>query len=67
MNREIIRLLDESLSEDWSLRLEFRRTLADVQADAWSRLGGSWKSDVPIEEEIADIYSARSGGREIAF
>ena len=67
MNREIIRLLDASLSVDRSLRLEFRRTLADVQADAWSRLGGSWISDVPVEEEIADIYSARSGGREIAF
>jgi len=67
MNREIIRLLDMSLSADRSLRLEFRRTLADVQADAWSRLGGNWSSDVPVEEEIADIYSARSGGREIAF
>ena len=67
MNREIIRLLDMSLSEDRSLRLEVRRTLADVQADAWSRLAGGWKSDVPVEEEIADIYSARSGGREIEF
>ena len=67
MNREIIRLLDMSLSADRSLRLEFRRTLADVQADAWSRLGGNWMSDVPVEEEISDIYSARSGGREIAF
>ena len=67
MNREIIRLLDTSLSADRGLRLELRRTLADIQADAWSRLGGSWISDVPIEEEIADIYSARSGGREISF
>ena len=66
MNREIIRLLDTSLSADRGLRLEFRRTLADIQADAWSRLGGNWISDVTIEEEIADIYSARSGGREIA-
>lgn len=67
MNREIIRLLDMSLSADRNRRLELRRTLADMQADAWLRLGGHWISDVPVEEEIADIYSARSGGREIAF
>ena len=65
MNREIIRLLDTSLSADRSLRPQYRRALAHEQADAWARLGGQWISDVPVEDEIADIYSARTGGREI--
>jgi len=65
MNREIIRLLDISLSADRSLRPQYRRALADVQADAWARLCGQWISDVSVEDEVADIYSARTGGREI--
>ena len=65
MNREIIRLLDISLSADRSLRPQYRRALADVQADAWVRLGGQWISDVSVEDEVADLYSARTGGREI--
>ena len=65
MNREIIRLLDMSLSADRIDGLEHRRTVADSQAEAWSRLGGRWISDVPIEDEIAGVYAARSAGREI--
>ena len=65
MNREIIRLLDLSLSADRIDGLEHRRTVADSQAEAWSRLGGRWISDVPIEDEIAGVYAARSAGREI--
>ena len=65
MNREIIHLLDRSLSAERAHALELRRTLADTQVQAWSRLGGRWVSDVPIEDEVAGIYAARSGGREI--
>ena len=65
MNKEIIRLLDFSLSAERAHALEHRRALAQAQAQAWSRLGGRWISDVPVEDEIAQIYSARSGGREI--
>ena len=65
MNKEIIRLLDLSLSADPAHPMEYRRTLADAQAQAWSRLGGRWTSDVSVEEEIAGIYAARSDGREI--
>ena len=67
MNREIIRLLETSLSADRIRPLEYRRTLADMQAQAWSRLAGRWVSDVPIEDEIAGIYATRTAGREIAL
>ena len=65
MNKEVIRLLEWGLSEDRMHPLETRRLLAETQADAWFRLGGRWISNVPIEDEVADIYAARSGGREI--
>ena len=65
MNKEIIRLLDLSLSAHRTHPAEQRRTLAVTQAEAWSRLGGRWISDVPVEDEVGGIYSARSGGREI--
>ena len=65
MNKEIIRLLDLGLSAQRTHPAEQRRTLAVTRAEAWSRLGGRWISDVPIEDEVGGIYSARSGGREI--
>ena len=65
MNREIIRLLDLCLSTDRARLPVHHRTLADAQVQAWSRLGGRWVSDDSVEDEVAAIYAARSGGREI--
>ena len=65
MNKEIIRLLDVALSAERAHPMEYRRGLAETQAAAWSRLGGRWASDTPIEDEVAAIYSARSGGRKV--
>ena len=65
MNKEIIRLLDLGLSTHRSHAPEHRRMLAQAQVQAWSRLGGRWISDVPVEDEIADIYAARLGSREV--
>ena len=65
MNKEIIRLLDIGLSTERAYPMEYRRSLAETQAAAWSRLGGRWVADLPVDDEVAAIYSARSGGREI--
>ena len=65
MNKEIIRLLDISLSAERAHPMEYRRRLAATQAAAWSRLGGRWVSDIPAKDEVAAIYSARSGGRKV--
>jgi plasmid stability protein len=35
------------------------------QADAWTRLAGSWISDRPVEEEIREIYDRRTEGRDV--
>lgn len=65
MNKEIIRLLDIGLSAKRAHPMEYRRGLAETQAAAWSRLCGRWVSDTPAEDEVAAIYSARSGGRKV--
>lgn len=38
---------------------------AQRQADAWTRLAGSWVSDRPAAEEIREIYDSRTTGRDI--
>jgi hypothetical protein len=35
------------------------------QLEAWRELCGQWESDESVDEEIAAIYAARSGGREV--
>lgn len=37
----------------------------DSVADAWSSLAGRWQSDLSVEAEIAALYEARSGGRDV--
>ena len=66
LNKEVIHLLDAALSNHIAPDdMVHKRAVADRQAEAWNRLAGRWDSDRPIEEEIADIYSARSEGRDI--
>jgi len=36
-----------------------------AQARAWRELAGSWPSDLTFEEEVAEIYAARTGGRKV--
>ena len=67
MNKEIIRLLDIGSSAERAHPMEHRRRRAVTQAAAWSRLSGRWVSDLPVEDEVAAIYSGRSGGREVEF
>ena len=64
MNKEVIRLLDIGLSAERIHPMGYRRSFAVTQAAAWSRLSGRWLSDLPVEDEVTAIYSARSGGRE---
>ncbi len=35
------------------------------QVAAWRRLAGRWRSDQTKEQEVADIYEARTGGRAV--
>lgn len=52
--------LEESRSADV-------RSEAEAQASAWALLAGKWKSELPVETEIEEIYRARTSGREISL
>ena len=66
LNKEVIHLLGAALSNAFSADdAARRREVAERQAEAGGRLAGRWDSDQRVEDEIADIYSARSEGRNI--
>lgn len=63
LNQEVLYLLEEALwrsPRDASIEEEIR-----AQVEVWSRLAGRWKSDLPVDEEIAQILGSRTGGRQI--
>jgi plasmid stability protein len=38
---------------------------AEAQADAWKAMAGEWRSDLTVQEEITQLYRARTSGRKI--
>jgi plasmid stability protein len=68
LNKEVIHLLGAALSSGFVPDgAAHRKEAADHQAEAWDRLAGRWDSDQRVEDEIADIFSARSEGRDIVL
>ncbi|MDP2304737.1 MAG: hypothetical protein Q8P18_01755 [Pseudomonadota bacterium] len=35
------------------------------QVEAWRALAGGWVSDRPFEDEVAELYAARTPGRDV--
>jgi hypothetical protein len=66
--REIARRVSEAAGPDEECKKEEPGLRsAHTQADAWARLAGRWKSDLPVEKEIEEILRARTAGREISL
>ncbi len=70
MNREIIERLMRSFDADISDvnnlgTIPRVKESPDEVADAWSKLAGKWKSTLSVDEDIAALYEARSGGRDL--
>ncbi len=38
---------------------------AQRQVQAWQTLAGAWVSDRAFDEEVADLYAARTQGRDV--
>jgi plasmid stability protein len=38
---------------------------AEHQAEAWTSIAGKWKSDLTVQEEIGQLYRARTRGRKV--
>ena len=67
MNKEFSRHIGHSHPWERIYPREYRQTPSATQAAAWSELSGRWISDISIEHEVSDIYSAQSGGRVVEF
>jgi plasmid stability protein len=57
--QQILRILEAALTEG---QIAERRAR---QLEAWRGLAGRWRSDKPLQQEIAEIYAARTSGRDV--
>ncbi len=65
LTQEIIYLLEKAaLSDSQASRLHAENE-TELQCAAWTELAGRWRSNKASEDEIAEIYAARSPGREV--
>ena len=60
LSQEVLYLLERALGTGASEAEA--RDARERQVAAWRDLAGTWVSDRPVEEEIAEIYAARTGG-----
>ncbi len=61
LNRQALVLIEGGLERETG-RMSARR---QSQIKAIRELAGSWQSDLTFEEEVAEIYAARTGGRKV--
>ena len=64
LTQEVLIRLEHSLSKE-SRQQEFDRVEIERQATHWETLAGRWVSDLAVEEEIDQLYRARSAGRNV--
>ncbi len=66
LTQEVLYLLEQALREKQS---PWREYLSEAeigrQCDAWLQLAGGWQSDRPVADEVAEIYAARTPGRDV--
>lgn len=59
LNQEALVLIEGGLAAN-----ETAEERAERQVAAWRALAGGWVSERSFEEEVADIYAARTVGRD---
>lgn len=60
LNQEALVLIEGGLDAR-----ETAEERAHRQLEAWRALAGTWVSDRAIDAEVADLYAARTSGRDI--
>lgn len=60
LNQEALVLIEGGLAAR-----ETAEERAQRQVQAWRALAGGWVSDTTFEEEVADLYGARSPSRDV--
>ncbi|GMV40341.1 MAG: hypothetical protein AMXMBFR64_20570 [Myxococcales bacterium] len=59
INQEALLLIERGLAA-----METAEERARAHVEAWRALAGGWSSDRSFEDEVADIYAARTPGRD---
>ncbi|HMV67144.1 MAG TPA: hypothetical protein PKA64_09855 [Myxococcota bacterium] len=62
LNQEALMLIEGGLAARETAEDRARR-----QVDAWRALAGAWVSNRDFEDEVADLYAARTSGRDVAL
>jgi plasmid stability protein len=60
LNQEALVLIEGGLAARESVEER-----AERQVRAWQALAGAWVSDRPFADEVADLYAARTSGRDV--
>lgn len=60
LNQEALVLIEGGLAA-----LETAEERAHRQVEAWRTLAGGWVSDRAFDDEVADVYAARTAGRDL--
>ena len=64
LNKEAVFLLESALTQHGA-DSDAHGPPPGEQAATWRQLAGRWRSDYPIDQEIAAIYKARTTGRDV--
>lgn len=68
LTQEVLARLEASLLDhDIGPSSKSSYSEAEHQAAAWTTISGKWKSDLTVQEEIKQLYQARTRGREVKF
>ena len=66
INNEILLILERGTLTEYEERLHRRKYLSkSAQMEIWKELLGSWEDNRSTKEIIEDIYSHRTGGRDV--
>ena len=62
LNQQALVLIEGGLAARETAEERARR-----QVEAWRALAGAWVSDRPFDDEVAELYAARTAGRDVAL
>lgn len=66
LTQEVLRRLENSLLDaDARRATSHPSSEAAAQLKAWASIAGKWKSDFTVEEEVRQLYRARTRGRKV--
>ena len=66
LNNEILVILERGTSLEYEEKMNRHKFLSkSTQMELWEQLLGTWKDSRSASEIIEDIYSLRTGGRDV--